>query len=406
MLFRRLYNQILPHLDAREVTVIAGPRQSGKTTLLSQLAAYLKNRVDDVVSLTLEDPSILARLNSHPENVFEYVRKDESRRKYILIDEIQYLANPSNFLKLLYDQHAGNIKLVVTGSSAFYIDLKFKDSLAGRKRIFELYTLSFDEFLDFRSGGTEWSGALEDMRAQQEYKPALIGEIRLQFQEYLTYGGYPAVVLARQPVEKVLILKDLLNSFVKRDILESNVGNPDKFYQLMLMLAHQTGSLMNVNELALTLRMGNSTVENYLYVMRKSYHISPLKPFHGNIRKELTKMPKVYFHDLGLRNILVNNFNPVFQRLDRGELAENYAFIRLRETYPLDEFFFWRTAEGNEIDFVVPKAGSTGEAIEIKYSDALFKPGKYRAFLASYPGYQVSVRAMETSQSNHELYRL
>lgn len=406
MLKRQLFGEVTSHLEAREVTVIAGPRQAGKTTLLKQVEQFLKDRGDYAVMLTLEDPAILLKLNNHPENIFDFVLKEESRRTYVLIDEIQYLTDPSNFLKLLYDKHAGNLKLVVTGSSAFYIDLKFKDSLIGRKRIFELYTLSFEEMLVFRTGNEALSKELSAMRTQPGYHPAAYNEIKALFNEYLTFGGYPAVVLASDPKEKVLILKELLNSFVKRDIQESRISNPDKFYQMMLLLAHQTGSLVNMHELALTLKLTSPAVENYIYVLRKCYHISLLKPFHGNIRKELTKMPKAYFHDLGLRNILMNQFNPVFQRIDRGELAENYAFIRLWQLRAGENLHFWRTAEGNEIDFVVRNSEGTGEAIEIKYNDALFLSGKYKIFPAKYPNYTVSVRAVETNDTQRELIRL
>lgn len=406
MLYRKLYAGIMSHLDSHEVTVIAGPRQTGKTTLLNQLASYLNGKGEYVVFLTLEDHSILARLNNHPENIFDFVLKDETRRAYILMDEIQYLSDPSNFLKLLYDKYAGSMKFVVTGSSAFYIDLKFKDSLAGRKRIFELYTLSLDEFLEFRMGNDVLVKELNSMRIQPQYRPAAINEIKSLYNEYLTFGGYPAVVLANDPKEKLLILKDLLNSFVKRDIQESNISDPDKFYRLMLLLAHQTGSLTNMHELSLTLKLSVTAVDNYLYVLRKCYHITFLKPFHGNIRKELTKMPKAYFQDLGLRNILLNQFNPVFQRIDRGELAENYAFIRLRELYTPENLFFWRTSDRNEVDFIVRNNSDTGEAIEIKYNDALFQPGKYKLFSVKYPGYPLSVRAIETENAQRDLIRL
>jgi uncharacterized protein len=406
MLYRKLYKEVILHLDAREVTVIAGPRQSGKTTLLSQVAGFLKDKGENVVLLTLEDHEILSRLNKHPENVFDFIMKDESRRTFLLIDEVQYLSDPSNFLKLLYDKYAGSVKLIVTGSSAFYFDLKFKDSLAGRKRILELYTLSFDEFLEFRNGNDHFTKELDAMRISPQYRSAALNEIRTLFSEYLTYGGYPAVVLAKDPTEKILVLKDLLNSFVKRDILESKINDSDKFYRLMLLLAHQTGSLVNIHELSLTLRLSTTAVENYLYVLRKCYHIGLLKPFHGNIRKELTKMPKCYFHDLGLRNILMNQFNPVFQRIDRGEMAENYAFIRIREQNFPNDPFFWRTTEGSEIDFIIQKTENTGEAIEIKYSDTLFFPGKYKMFPAKYPDYSVSVRSIETDDPKRELMRL
>jgi len=380
-----------------------GPRQVGKTFLLSQIENFLLDKNEQVFTITLEDPVVLSRLNNHPEKVFDFIYRNPNKRLYLLIDEIQYLDNPSNFLKLLYDQHQPWLKIIATGSSAFYIDRKFKDSLAGRKQLFELYTLGFDEFLDFRSGSAELSQEISRMRENPDYLSLKFHEIENLFIEYLTYGGYPAVVLASDSKSKILILKDLLFSFVKRDLIESNISDSEKFYHLMLLLSHQSGSLVNVNELAGTLRLSATAVENYLYTLRKCYHIHLIKPFFKNIRKELTKMPKVYFNDLGMRNMLMNQFNPVFQRIDKGELIENYAYIRLRESYGLDSLFFWRTSEGHEVDFVVRETLETGEAIEIKYDFASFNPGKYKKFTEVYPGFPLKCLALEASSNTNRL---
>jgi predicted AAA+ superfamily ATPase len=235
---RRLLIELIRHLDAKEFSIIAGPRQSGKTTLLNQLSDHLREKGEMVYLFTLEDPAILSALNQHPENIFDLIIRKDQQRIYILLDEIQYLADPSNFLKLLYDKHAGLIKIIATGSSAFYIDRKFKDSLAGRKRLFELYTLSFDEMLDFRTGNQELSKELQYMRENDLYRPPNMPQLEAFFSEYLTYGGYPAVVLAQDHEEKVMRLKELLFSFVKRDISESNINDQEKFYRMMLLLAH------------------------------------------------------------------------------------------------------------------------------------------------------------------------
>jgi uncharacterized protein len=392
---RKLYFTITDQLIKKEFCIIAGPRQVGKTVLLSQIADFLREKNEQVFSFTLEDPAILARLNNHPEKIFDFIFPDRKQRLYLMIDEIQYLDNPSNFLKLLYDQYQPWLKIVATGSSAFYIDSKFKDSLAGRKQLYELYTLGFDEFLDFRTGNTELSTELVRIRENTGYISIKFQELENLLNEYLIFGGYPAVVLAPDTESKKLILRELLFSFVKRDIMESNINDSEKFYNLMLLLSHQTGSLLNVNELAGILKLSVTAVENYLYVLRKCYHIHLIRPFFRNIRKELTKMPKIYYNDLGMRNILMNQFNPVFQRSDKGELIENYAYIRLRETRDNDSLFYWRTTEGNEIDFVLRDTFETGEAIEIKYNYSSFNKGKYIKFTKAYPGFPISCFAWE-----------
>jgi predicted AAA+ superfamily ATPase len=174
----------------------------------------------------------------------------------------------------------------------------------------------------------------------------------------------------------------------------------------MMLLANQSGSLVNVNELSKTLKLSVTAIENYLYILKKCYHIQLILPFYSNVRKELIKMPKVYFHDLGLRNILLNQFNTVGQRLDKGMLAENYAYIRLRKIYGNDFLRYWRTADGHEIDFVINPASGSGLAIEIKFDEDRFDKKKYNNFLDAYPDYSVSCRAFQASGNANSLMAL
>ena len=141
MIVRKKYQDLVAHLPKREYTILIGARQTGKSTLLKQIAGFLQASAETVVVLNLERKDILLDLDEQPENLFKYLPQNGKTRVFALIDEIQYLSDPSNFLKLLYDEHADRLKIVATGSSAFYIDRQFKDSLAGRKKIFELQTL-------------------------------------------------------------------------------------------------------------------------------------------------------------------------------------------------------------------------------------------------------------------------
>jgi predicted AAA+ superfamily ATPase len=403
---RNLFNLVWNHLKEKEFIIISGPRQSGKTTLLDQLYVRLKQDSEKVFQLTLEDHAILSRLNQHPENLFEFAVRSGEKRLYVLIDEIQYLDDPSNFLKLIFDKYNRQLKIIATGSSAFYIDRKFKDSLAGRKRLFELYTLDFDEFLMFRTGSNEIGEELKLIRNQENYISSMRKEIEGYFMEYLTYGGYPALVVAETVEKKIEILKELAGAFLKRDISESNIQDQEKFYQLFVLLSHQTGSLVNVNELSKTLRISSTAVENYLYVLQKCFHIQLIRPFYKNIRKELTKMPKVFFHDLGFRNILINQFFPVDQRIDKGMIVENYAYIRLRALVGNDNLRFWRTADGQEIDFIFSRDAQKGHAIEVKFDESNFSPSKYRKFKSYYPDYDLQLRAFRSSTNCNSLIAL
>lgn len=178
------------------------------------------------------------------------------------------------------------------------LDNKFKDSLAGRKKIFELFTFSFDEYLRLTN---QENLLMEVARISKSTtaKSVDISAIKTEWLKYMIYGGYPAVILENGLKEKVDKLKEIRDSFVKSDILEAGIKNEVAFYNLFRILAQQSGGLVNVNELASTLKINQETVNNYLHVMQKCFHIKLVQPFYQNLKKELTKMPKISYWIVG-----------------------------------------------------------------------------------------------------------
>lgn len=378
---RKIFDDLQSHLLKKEFSIITGARQTGKSTLLKQLEIYCKGANIQVVFLNLENRAILAELNENPLNLLKFM-PEQASRAVALIDEIQYLDDPSNFLKLLYDEHADKLKVVATGSSAFYIDKKFRDSLAGRKKIFQLYTCSFDEYLVL-GGKSHLLEERDHLIKIGGFKSTLFDYLRVEWESYMIYGGYPAIVTEPDFQGKIDRLKDIRDSFVKRDILESGVVNETAFFNLFRILAGQTGGIVNINELSSTLRIKNATVENYLTIMQKCFHISLIKPFYRNLSKELVKMPKVYLLDTGLRNCLLNNFQPLASRADKGELWENTVFRVLADQIGAEPIQYWRTSGGNEVDFILSD-GDRLKAIEVKFDINQVKRNKYKIFLETY----------------------
>ena len=344
---------------------------------MHQLKAEFEKEGRSVFFFTLEDPAILALLNQHPNKLFQVIPPFENTQTTIvLIDEVQYLANPSNFLKYLYDQYSDKLKLIVSGSSGFYIDEKFKDSLAGRKRIFTLPTLGFKEMLYFkeRENLTQYvnSGNLPKI-----YHYELINLL----QEYLLFGGYPDVVLENKIDEKKAIIEEIANSYVKKDALEANMKYPEAYIKIMQMLGAQIGNLLNFSDMGRDLKLNHLTVETYIRVMKKSFHITLIKPFFKNLPKEIRRMSKVYFNDLGLRNHFVRNYDAIALRDDKGALFENYVFRLFLDRYNEDDIKFWRTQKKQEIDFIIKNQA----AFEVKYSAHALNEKKYASFAEKYP---------------------
>ena len=163
---RKLYEKLLQHLPKKEFTILTGARQTGKTTLLSGLRTYCQDQDIPQIFINLENKAFLAELDSNPLNLLAYL-PTQDKKTVVFMDEIQYLSDPSNFLKLIYDDYSHLVKIVASGSSAFYIDKKFRDSLAGRKRIFNLMTCDFEDFLLLQGKEDLWQEVLRIKKQPQ-----------------------------------------------------------------------------------------------------------------------------------------------------------------------------------------------------------------------------------------------
>jgi|AntAceMinimDraft_18_1070375.scaffolds.fasta_scaffold03800_1 predicted AAA+ superfamily ATPase len=383
---REVLSDILAQSNKKEIILLTGDRQTGKTTLLKQTELEIrKNR--PCFFLNLENLEFVKLLNDSPENLFKIfpLDKNSKKRQCVFVDEVQYLRNPTNFLKYIYDEYVNNIQLIVSGSSAFYIDKKFKDSLAGRKKIFRIYPLSLRDFLIFkkRSDILEYlpkSFSLKNFSFLEKFPLVFKKDMEVLLEELMIYGGYPRVVLAKDKKEKISLLEEIANAYIKKDILEADIKEGEKYYDLLKILSTQIGGQINANELANTLNLSRPTINHYLYIMQKSFHFALIRPFSRNRRKEIAKMPKGYFYDIGLRNYFINNFNSMAIRQDPGQILENFVFKQLVDKLNLDDIKYWRTVTGDEIDFLVKEEA----AFEVKYRSSGFVRNKYNAFTEQY----------------------
>lgn len=387
---RAVLRKILKWVDAKQLVALIGSRQVGKTSILRLIIDHLvASGVDrrDIFYFDLEDLEYLELLNAGVESLLTYVNghAGTANKKYVLIDEIQYLDNPSNLLKQLVDHHSHEIKLFVTGSSALNIRKKFTDSLAGRKVTFEIYPLSFSEYLLFRQD-TELLAALGRFGSFEPAKIIGIWHERLarRYEDYLIYGGYPGVTLLGDHDMKRQLLNDIQVSYVRKDVQALfSLENITAFNKLVKLLALRIGNLVNVQEIAANLGVSRPTVEKYMAVLRDTYICQFITPFFSNKNKEIIKMSKVYFYDTGLRNRIINDFKRPQVRVDSGALLENAVFMNLLYVVENKEVIkFWRTKQGAEVDFVLD--GDETAAIEVKTNSVEKPPAGLRAIAADY----------------------
>ena len=379
---RKIQPEILKYIDKQDIIVLIGARQVGKTTLLQLTMNDLKQQgvaEECIYYFDLEDFSILEAFDQGYKDFISYLKAlgaNLNQRNYVFIDEIQYLKNPANLLKLIHDKY-DNLKLIVSGSSTLEIREKFKDSLAGRKVVFEVYPLDFYEFLIFKEEEHLASVVLKnnircmttDIKLEDLSAKYFSKDLTRHFNEYLLYGGYPRIVLEINYEKKVRYLTDLYTSYVKKDIKDiMRVDNLNAFNQLIRILSLQISGLVNIAELCNAVKIARETLERYLFLLENTFIIKTLSPFSSNPRKEISKMHKVFFMDTGLRNVIIKNFQKLDERPDAGALVENGVGVNiLKNLSLLEELYFWRTLSKNEVDFVIYK-GNRPKPVEVKYS--------------------------------------
>lgn len=395
---RKAVKEIKKYIFTDEIVVLHGARQVGKTHILYLLQNYFEEEGMVFHYIDLEDSRFVDILDNGVEEFLRYLREKGfnlenftcKKKFFVLIDEIQYLKNPSPFLKLIADHHK-YIKLIVSGSSSFAIKNKFKNSLVGRTVNFEIFPLSFEEFLIFK----EYSNA--EVIKNKKITSKTADELLRYYKEYALYGGYPKIVLADGIEIKEKYLQQIIDTYIKKDIRDlADIKEIEKFNKLVEVLASQSGSMLNFSELANTCNLAKQTVENYLFILENTYVIKLVKPFHKNIRSELFKTPKVFFYDSGLMQMLW------LKRLQKeviGNVFETNIFSELVKKYGKDNIYYWRTADKKEIDFIL-KSDNKLLPIEAKLNFAKFDKTASEYFCERYKS-DYRVAALEGEIKNN-----
>ncbi len=400
-LFKRDYiDEILKWLPDKEIIVLTGPRQSGKTSIMLYIIKYLmdneKTDPENISFYDAEDPNIASMFSSGIETIKKELGLDDdaSPKKYLFIDEAQYISSAGRILKYLCDHYGHRLKIFISGSSALEISGAFRESMTGRKKVFEILPLNFGEFIEF-------SGGADLRRDARQGRPSAGPELAALFSQYCAYGGYPGVALERENEKKKSLLNEIYSSYVRKDAaVFTGAENHDKFNMLVKYIAINEGQLFNVQSACRDIgSLSRPTMERYLLLLEGTFITKKVGPFYGNKNKELVKMGKVYFIDRGLRNAVLNNFNTPDLRPDAGAVLEGAALRMLTGAGARpDEIKFFRKKAGLEIDFIREK--ETLEAFEIKKNGDSFSEKPFQDFIKKYKPSLFTVVSMNKKGSN------
>lgn len=335
---RFIYKQLASEINKPFISILIGPRQVGKTFLMRQLEEECRRNGLKTLFHNLEDPDDLRSFSGDEEQLIRQLKRTDA--DVLLLDEFHYLKNATRIFKVMYDSGI-KIKIIASGSSSLEIHKHLKESLAGRFRLSLVHPLSGYE-----------------LRQLTDYS----------FAEFLRFGGLPGLIHEQSAADKMALLKNVLQTYLLKDIKalikEENIR---AFNSLLYSLAQNQGQVVAIAALAREVGLSEPAIKHHLELMAQTYVCFPIESYSRNLANELKKVKKYYLYDTGIRNCILNDYSHLDSRADKGAIIESFVALAVIKQLKVNmEVKFWRTRQGDEVDFILLK-NRIPVPVEVKY---------------------------------------
>ena len=387
MIKRDILEKIVYWLKKDKILILKGARQVGKTTLLKEIEKYAKKTFPEIAVSYLDASNPLNKtifestlsLKRYLSQNFDF----PNQFVFCMIDEFQTIENSGMFLKNAFDEYRGQLQLIVSGSSSLEIT-KNTEFLTGRSLDFDIERITFLEYINYSLQTKIKLVSLENFGDLESFYKIFKSRIDPFFSEYIVFGGYPEVITTNLIEDKKMILEAIIKKYLEKDVADFlRVENITAFNNLSKVLCAQVGSLVNKSELANTLNISSISVDKYLDILMGTYIFDFCKPYFKNVRKEISKMPKAYVLDLGIKSYLQKMEN--IQEVPGGDALENFVYLAIIAQFSKNSVYFYRTTAGSEIDFIIEKDNGKIILCESKYRNNPHTPLAMKAFVQKYP---------------------
>ena len=372
---RKIFPDILKEVNTREIILIIGSRQVGKSTILEEIynnyikwnkSIFINADFDDSILNIVSSKDLLNNLS------LKWYKEIQEDTFYVFIDEFQKISNIGTIIKGIYDTHK-NIKFFLSWSSSILINKVFWDSMLGRKKTFFLDKLSFEEYLDFKKNKNllEIYNNINSVLNIDLYSKDLL----LAFEDYTKFWGYPNVVLEDTKDSKIKTLEEIYNSYLQKDIKDFfSLEHYNNIKRLFIYLTSINTNFLKINSISNELWITNYNLKKYLSIIEWTYIVETVKPFFTNNIKTIIKTSELFFNDTWFYNYILKNFTDLEFRIDKWKIIENIVYLEINKNKSLlTELYFFRDTKWLEVDLVLKKENIT-VPIEIKWWNYNKKP--------------------------------